>query len=122
MKKPFLYTFSLALLSLMFLSFNKNRDNLVGSWKITKVEPKTAVSQTAKNDILSHGSLTFTDDGFVRGRILQDINNGTFALTKKGKSLVIKEDTGTPYNCQSIINEDELVLDTKQMTVTLTKI
>lgn len=75
----------------MFLSFNKNSENLVGSWEITKVETKIAVPQTAQNDILSHGSLTFTDGGFVRGRILQNINNGTFALSETGKNLVLKE-------------------------------
>lgn len=122
MKKAFLSTFCLALLSIVFLSFNKHRDNLVGNWKVIKVEPKISISETTKNEMIAHGSLTFTEDGHLTGYLLQEIHNGTFALTKKGKKLVIKEDTRTPYPCESTITEDKLVLDNEKVKITLVKI
>lgn len=122
MKKVFLSTFGLALLSILFLSFNKNRDNLVGNWKVTKVEPKISISEKTKNEMVAHGSLTFTEDGHVMGYLIDEIHKGTFALTKKGKSLVIKEDTRTPYPCESTITENKLILENKQIKITLKKI
>ena len=122
MKKAFLSTIGIALLSIVFLSFNKNRDNLVGNWKVIKAEPKISISQTAVNDMTAHGTLTFTEDGYVMGYLFNEINKGTFALTKKGKKLVVKEDVGTPYPCKSTISEDQLILENKQIKITLEKI
>lgn len=122
MKKAFLCTFAITFLSIALLSFNKNRENLVGNWKVIKAESKISISQRALNDMIAHGSLTFTDDGFVMGYLFNEINKGTFALTKNGKNLVIKEDVGTPYQCESTITEDQLIVENKQIKITLEKI
>lgn len=103
------------------VSCNKKRNNLINSWKTTEVEAKMPLSDSAKNEILTNGKLTFTKDGHVNGFFQSEINNGTYALTKKGKILIIKDETGTPYPCESTITEDKLILDSKEMKITLTK-
>ncbi|MDL2144528.1 MULTISPECIES: hypothetical protein [Flavobacterium] len=122
MKKSKLFIFAIAVLAVLMISCHKGRNKLVNSWKITAVEPKLPISDSMKNVILTQGTLTFTEDGHVTGYLTQEINNGTYALTKGGKNLVIKDETGTPYPCESIITEDQLTLDSKEMKVTLKKI
>ncbi|OMQ09071.1 hypothetical protein [[Flexibacter] sp. ATCC 35103] len=122
MKKSKLFIFGIALLALLMVSCHKDRNKLVNSWKITAVEPKIPLSDSLKNVILTQGQLTFTKDGHVTGYLQREITDGTFALTKGGKSLVIKDETGTPYPCESTITDDELILDSKEMKVTLKKI
>ncbi|KQO21222.1 hypothetical protein ASF10_13960 [Flavobacterium sp. Leaf82] len=122
MKKSKLLIFGIALLAVLMVSCHKGRNKLVNSWKITAVEPKIPLSDSLKNVILTQGQLTFTKDGHVTGYLQREITDGTFALTKGGKSLVIKDETGTPYPCESTITDDELILDSKEMKVTLKKI
>ncbi|KQB42367.1 hypothetical protein [Flavobacterium aquidurense] len=122
MKKSKLFIFGIALLAVLMVSCHKYRNKLVNSWKITAVEPKIPLSDSLKNVILTQGQLTFTKDGHVTGYLQREITDGTFALTKGGKSLVIKDETGTPYPCESTITNDELILDSKEMKVTLKKI
>ena len=123
MKKSKLFIFGIALLTLLMISCHSKRNKLVNSWKITAVETNTvALSDSAKHVILTSGNLTFTEDGHVTGFLLQPITNGTYALTKGGKSLVIKDEVGTPYPCESTITSDELILDSKEMKLTLKKI
>ncbi|GGF07033.1 hypothetical protein GCM10011518_15390 [Flavobacterium limi] len=98
------------------------RNKLVNSWKITAVEAKIPLSDSAKTAILTNGMLTFTKDGHVTGFLQREITDGTYALTKGGKSLVIKDETGTPYPCESTITDDKLILDSKEMKITLDKI
>ncbi len=114
--------FGMVLLTVLMVSCHKGRNKLVNSWKITAVEPKIPLSDSLKNVILTNGTLTFTEDGHVTGYLQNEINNGTFALTKGGKSLVIKDETGTPYPCESTITDDQLILDSKEMKITLKKI
>jgi hypothetical protein len=104
------------------ISCSKGRNTLINSWKITAVEPKMPLSDSLKAVILSDGNLTFTKDGHVTGYLTREITNGTYALTNGGKSLVIKDEVGTPYPCESTITSDELILDTKEMKLTLKKI
>ncbi|OXE98679.1 hypothetical protein BC749_10757 [Flavobacterium araucananum] len=122
MKKSKLFIFGIALLAVLMVSCHKGRNTLVNSWKITTVEPKIPISDSLKNVILTQGQLTFTKDGHVTGYLQREITDGTFALTKGGKSLVIKDETGTPYPCESTITEDQLILDSKEMKITLKKI
>ncbi|WP_316632643.1 hypothetical protein [uncultured Flavobacterium sp.] len=122
MKKSKLFIFGIAMLAVLMISCHKSRNELVDSWKVTTVEPKMPLSDSLKNVILTQGTLTFTKDGHVTGYLQSEINNGTYALTKGGKSLVIKDETGTPYPCVSTITDDKLILDSKEMKVTLTKI
>ncbi|MFQ6599659.1 hypothetical protein [Flavobacterium sp. C3NV] len=122
MRKSNLFIFAIALLAVLMISCHKGRNKLVNSWKITAVEPKIPLSDSLKNVILTNGTLTFTEDGHVTGYLQNEINNGTFALTKGGKSLVIKDETGTPYPCESTITDDQLILDSKEMKITLKKI
>jgi len=122
MRKSNLFIFAIALLTVLMISCHKGRNKLVNSWKITAVEPKIPLSDSLKNVILTNGTLTFTEDGHVTGYLQNEINNGTFALTKGGKSLVIKDETGTPYPCESTITDDQLILDSKEMKITLKKI
>jgi heat shock protein HslJ len=122
MKKSKLFIFGVALLAVLMISCHSNRNKLVNSWKITAVEAKIPLSDSAKAAILSQGNLTFTEDGHVTGYLQSEITNGTYALTKGGKSLVIKDETGTPYPCESTITADKLILDSKEMKLTLNKI
>jgi len=122
MKKSKLFTFGIVLLAVLMVSCHKGRNKLVNSWKITAVEPKMPLSDSLKNVILTQGQLTFTEDGHVTGYLQREITDGTFALTKGGKSLVIKDETGTPYPCESTITDEELILDSKEMKITLKKI
>lgn len=122
MKKSKLFIFGIALLAVLMVSCHKGRNKLVNSWKITAVDPKMPLSDSLKNVILTKGNLTFTEDGHVTGYLQNEITSGTFALTKGGKSLVIKDETGTPYPCESTITDDQLILDSKEMRITLKKI
>ena len=122
MKKSKLLIFGIALLAVLMVSCHKGRNKLVNSWKITAVDPKMPISDSIKNIILTQGQLTFTEDGHVTGYLQREITDGTFVLTKGGKSLVIKDETGTPYPCESTITDDELILDSKEMKITLKKI
>jgi hypothetical protein len=122
MKKSKLFILGIALLTLFMISCHNKRNKLVNSWKITAVEPKMPLSDSAKTAILKNGMLTFTEDGHVTGYLQSEITDGTYALTKKGKNLVIKDETGTPYPCESIITDDQLILDSKEMKITLKKI
>lgn len=108
--------------AVLLISCSKGRSKLVNSWKITAVEAKMPLSDSLKSVILSDGTLTFTNDGHVTGFLTSEITNGTYALTKGGKSLVIKDEVGTPYPCESTITDDELILDSKEMKITLKKI
>lgn len=119
MKRSKLFILGVVLLTVLTISCHKNRNKLVNSWKITAVEAKMPLSDSAKNVMLTKGTLTFTEDGHVNGYMQSEINNGTYALTKGGKSLVIKDETGTPYPCVSTITADKLILDMKEMKVTL---
>lgn len=121
MKKSNLFIFGIALLTIIMVSC-KGRNKLVNSWKITAVEAKMPLSDSLKNVILTNGTLTFTKDGHVTGFLQREITDGTYALTNGGKKLVIKDETGTPYPCESIITEDKLILDSKEMKLTLDKI
>ena len=122
MKKSKLFILGIALLTLFMISCHNKRNKLVNSWKITAVEPKMQLSDSAKTAILTNGMLTFTEDGHVTGYLQGEITDGTYALTKKGKSLVIKDETGTPYPCESTITNDQLILDSKEMKLTFKKI
>ncbi|KUJ62984.1 hypothetical protein AR687_06215 [Flavobacteriaceae bacterium CRH] len=120
MKKSKLFIFGIAFL-IVLVSCQK-RGKLVNSWKVTAVEAKVPLSDSAKKVIITNGMLTFTKDGHVTGYLQREITDGSYALTKGGKSLVIKDETGTPYPCESTITDDELILDSKEMKVTLKKI
>ncbi|OIV40779.1 hypothetical protein [Flavobacterium johnsoniae] len=122
MKKSKLFIFGIAMAAVLLISCSKGRSKLVNSWKITAVEAKMPLSDSLKSVILSDGTLTFTNDGHVTGFLTSEITNGTYALTKGGKSLVIKDEVGTPYPCESTITDDELILDSKEMKITLKKI
>ncbi|KQX00611.1 hypothetical protein [Flavobacterium sp. Root420] len=122
MKKSKLFILGIALLTLFMISCHNKRNKLVNSWKITAVEPKMPLSDSAKTAILKNGMLTFTEDGHVTGYLQSEITDGTYALTKKGKSLVIKDETGTPYPCESSITDDQLILDSREMKLTFKKI
>jgi len=122
MKKSKLFILGITLLTVFMISCHNKRDKLVNSWKITAVEPKMPLSDSAKTAILTNGMLTFTEDGHVTGYLQREITDGTYALTKKGTSLVIKDETGTPYPCESTITDDQLILDSREMKITLKKI
>jgi len=122
MKKSKLFIFGIAMAAVLLISCAKGRNKLVNSWKVTSVEAKMPLSDSLKAVILSDGTLTFTEDGHVTGFLMSEITNGTYALTKGGKSLVIKDEVGTPYPCESTITSDELILDTKEMKLKLKKI
>ena len=122
MKKSNLFIFGIVLLAVLMVSCHKGRNKLVNSWKITAVEAKMPLSDSAKSAILANGMLTFTEDGHVTGYLQGEITDGTYALTKGGKSLVIKDETGTPYPCESTITDDKLILDSREMKITLDKI
>ncbi|PXY43932.1 hypothetical protein [Flavobacterium hydrophilum] len=122
MKKSNLFIYGIVLLAVLMISCHKGRNKLINSWKITAVEAKMPLSDSAKTAILTNGMLTFTKDGYVTGFLQSEITNGTYVLTKGGKSLVIKDETGTPYPCESTITEDKLILDSKEMKITLDKI
>ncbi|AOZ98952.1 MULTISPECIES: hypothetical protein [Flavobacterium] len=121
MKKSQLLIFGTVLLTTLIISCNQKRNNLVNTWKITEVEAKTPHVDSVKSDILSNGTLTFTKDGHVNGYIETEINDGTYALTKKGKNLVIKDENGTPYPFESTITDDKVILDSEDMKITLTR-
>ncbi|GGA66875.1 hypothetical protein GCM10008015_04500 [Flavobacterium palustre] len=119
MKKSQLFIFGAALLTALIISCNQKRNNLVNTWKVTGVEAKTPQLDSVKNDILSNGTLTFTKDGHVSGYLESEINDGTYALTKKGKNLVIKDENGTPFSFESTITDDQVILDSDKMKITL---
>ncbi|KAF2080904.1 hypothetical protein DMA14_12095 [Flavobacterium sharifuzzamanii] len=121
MKNSKLFTLVIAI-AVVIVSCHLKRDKLVNSWKVTAVEPKESVSDSTKNAILANGMLTFTEDGHVTGYLLREITDGTYALTQKGKKLVIKDEVGTPYECVSTITDDQLILDTKEAKLTFSKI
>lgn len=121
MKKSKLFIFGVLLSAIIFISCSQKRNDLVNSWKVTEIEAKTPHTDSVKNDILTNGNLTFTKDGHVSGTLETDINDGTYALTKKGTNLVIKDETGTPYPFESTITDDKLILDSKEMKLTLIK-
>lgn len=121
MKKSKLFIFGVLLSAIVLVSCSQKRNDLVNSWKVTEIEAKTPHTDSVKNDILTNGNLTFTKDGHVSGTLETDINDGTYALTKKGTNLVIKDETGTPYPFESTITDDKLVLDSKEMKLTLIK-
>jgi|TARA_R110002033_G_scaffold29901_1_gene66615 hypothetical protein len=121
MKKPNLLFFGVLLITLLMVSCNNKRNDLVNTWKITDLEAKTPHLDSVKNEILANGNLTFTKDGHVTGLLETEINDGTYALTQKGTNLVIKDETGTPYPFESTITEDKLILDSKEMKITFTK-
>lgn len=121
MKNFKLFTLVIAI-AVVIVSCHLKRDKLVNSWKVTAVEPKETVSDSTKNAILANGTLTFTEDGHVTGYLLREITDGTYALTQKGKKLVIKDEVGTPYVCESTITDDQLILDTKEAKLTFSKI
>lgn len=120
MKKSTLIIFAFALLSISMISCHKGRNTLVNSWKVTNVEVKKPLTDSIKNVILSKGNLTFTKDGKVTGYLDSELN-GTFALYKAGKSLIIKDEVGTPYPFASTIEEDKLILDGEEMKLILDK-
>ncbi len=123
MKNSKLFTLVIAIaVVVLIVSCHRKRDKLVNSWKVTAVEPKETVSDSTKNAILTNGMLTFTEDGHVTGYLLREITDGTYALTEKGKKLVIKDEVGTPYVCESTITDDKLILDTKEAKLTFDKI
>jgi len=122
MKKSNLFIYGIIIVAVLMVSCQKGRNKLINSWKITEVEAKMPMSDSVKNEILTNGMLTFTKDGHVTGFLQREITDGTFALTKGGKSLVIKDETGTPYPCESTITNDKLILDSKEMKITLDKI
>jgi hypothetical protein len=122
MEKSKLFILGVTLLAVVTISCHKGRSKLVNSWKITEVEAKLPLSDSAKNEILTNGTLTFTEDGHVTGYLLHEITNGTYSLTQGGKNLVIKDEVGTPYPCESTITDEQLILDTKEMKLTLKKI
>lgn len=122
MKKSNLFIYGIVLLAVLMVSCHKGRNKLVNSWKITAVEAKEPLSDSVKNEILENGTLTFTEDGHVTGYLQSEITDGTYILTKGGKSLVIKDETGTPYPSESTITNDKLILDSKEMKITLDKI
>ena len=121
MKISKLFLFGIILLAIVTVSCNKKRNNLINSWKTTEVEAKMPLSDSAKNEILTKGKLTFTKDGHVNGFLESDIDKGSYALTKKGKNLVIKDQTGTPYPFECKITDDQLILDSEDMKITLVK-
>ncbi len=91
MKNSKLFILGIAMVAVLTISCSK-RNTLVNAWKITAVEPKMPLSDSLKSVILSDGTLTFTEDGHVTGFLTREITNGTYALTKGGKSLVIKDE------------------------------
>lgn len=122
MKNSKLVTLLFAVAVVLMISCHGKRDRLVNSWKVSAVEPKTSINDSTKNAILTNGMLTFTEDGHVTGYLLREITDGTYALSQKGKKLVIKDEVGTPYVCESTITEDQLILDTKEAKLTFKKI
>lgn len=122
MKNSKLIFFGIAMVALVMISCTNSRNKLINSWKVSAVEPKMTLSDSMKTVILTDGNLTFTKDGHVTGFLTREITNGSFVLTKGGKSLVIKDEIGTPYPCESTITSDELILDSKEMKLTLKKI
>lgn len=121
MKKSIFFTYGIALVVLLLAACNKKRNDLVDSWKITEIEAKKPISDSVKNEILAKGTLTFTKDGRVSGFLESEIDEGSYALTKKGKNLVIKDETGTPYPFECNITDDQLILDSKDMKITFIK-
>jgi hypothetical protein len=120
MKKSTLFIFGFVFLSLLMISCQKERNKLVNSWKVTNVEAKKRLSDSIKNVILSKGNLKFSKDGKVTGFLDVELN-GTYALNKGGKNLIIKDEVGTPYPFTSTIDKEQLVLDGEDMTLTLDK-
>ncbi|WET02766.1 hypothetical protein NYQ10_16370 [Flavobacterium johnsoniae] len=122
MKNSKLVTLLIAVAVVLMVSCHGKRNRLINSWKVSAVETKTSINDSAKNEILKNGMLTFTEDGHVTGYLLREITDGTYALSQKGKKLVIKDEVGTPYECESTITDDKLILDTKEAKLTFDKI
>jgi hypothetical protein len=121
MSKFKLFFICIALVSLVMISCHKERNKLINSWKITAVEAKTPISDSIKNEFLSKGELTFTELGSVTGFLGRDLEQGSYILTNKGKNLVIKDETGTPYPFESVITDDQLILEGPQLKLTFEK-
>lgn len=119
MNKSKLYLFGITLLTVLLFSCNNKRKSLVDSWKITAVEAKVPMTDSVKNDILDKGILTFTDNGHVNGHLERDFADGIYSLTKKGKFLTIKDETGTPFSFESTIEDDKVILEDDRMIITL---
>lgn len=117
MKKSKLLIIGIVVLALFAVSCHKGRKKLINSWKVTAVELKKPHSDSLKSLILSKGNLTFTEDGKATGFLENDLD-GTFILSKGGKSLVIKDETQTPYPYESTIEHDNLILDSPDMKIT----
>ncbi|WP_348797009.1 hypothetical protein [Flavobacterium adhaerens] len=122
MKKANLFIFGILFLTTLMVSCHKGRNKLIGSWKVTNVEIKKPLSDSIKNEIIEKGELTFTEEGHVTGFLRRKITDGDFILSQGGKSLIIKDETGTPYPCESIITSDQLILDADEMKLTLKKL
>lgn len=122
MKKSKLLLLGMALFAVVLTSCTKGRGKLINSWKISAVESKGTLSDSIKNAMLTQSKLTFTKDGHVNGILQFEITDGTYALSNGGKSLVIKDETGTPYPFESTITGDELILDSKDLKMTFKKI
>ncbi|BDU26448.1 hypothetical protein FLGSB24_31920 [Flavobacterium sp. GSB-24] len=122
MKNSKLFTLVITIAVVLMVSCHSKRNKLVNSWKVSAVEAKIPMTDSAKNVILTNGELTFTEDGHVTGFLLREITDGTYALTKKGTSLVIKDEVGTPYPCVSTITDDKLILEAKEAKLTFNKI
>lgn len=119
MKKSKLFVFTVVLLAVLMVSCHKKRNKLVDSWKVTEVEAKMPISDSIKNDILTRGDLIFTDDGRVNGHLQRDFIDGVYLLTNKGKSLTIKDETGTPFSYDSSIDHDIMILENEEIKITL---
>lgn len=111
MKKFKTLLFGLALVSVLMISCNKKRNKLENSWRVTEVVAKAPMTDSIKNDILAKGVLTFSDKGKVDGHLERDFVDGIYQLQDKGKSVTIKDATGTPFTFVSTIEEDQLVLE-----------
>lgn len=122
MKNSKLFTLLIAIAVVIMVSCHRKRDKLVNSWKVTAVEAKKSLSDSAKTEILANGTLTFTEDGHVTGYLLREITEGTYALSEKGQKLIIRDEVGTAYVCKSTITDDKLTLDTDEAKLTLDKI
>lgn len=117
MKKSKLFIVGFALLGVLLVSCNKTQGMLAKSWKVTNVEAKGTISDSIKNVILSTGNLSFTKDGKVSGNLLGAVS-GTYELSKDGKTLTIKDASGTPESYVSAIEEGKLVMDGKEVKLT----
>lgn len=119
MKKSKLYLFGVVLLAVLMISCGKKRSNLADTWIVSEVVGKTPMSDSIKNDIMTNGLLTFTKDGLVSGHLEREFNGGIYILAEKGKSLTMKDETGTPFTYESTITSDKIILENEDMKLTL---